>query len=230
MVGSNTTRSNGTTERAKKRYSDADTKTTPMSKADIDQVVNGRRPYFQSSNSFSINQKLRDMQDGDTLEDAFTGWHVDNLDTVRAMDRNMLPLNKDLKVARMAAFEYLDVIMKSAGFSAKDVYNAIDGDREVIERMNAKLTGVVVYEKAFMSTSYNTNSFNGAFIGRPLKMNVTATAGTHVMFNPNPNKLDNESEMVFARGTGQRLLGFYYNNNQLQVLTQTVPQTKVKKS
>ena len=230
MLGSNTTRSNGTTGKTRKRYSDVDTKTTPMSEADIDQVVNSRRPYFQSSNSFTINQKLRDMKDGDTVEDVFTGWHVDNLDTVRAMDRNMLPLNKDINVARMAAFEYLDIIMKSAGFSMNDVYNAIDGDREVIARMNAKLAGVIVYEKSYMSTSYRTNSFNGAFTDRPLKMNVTATAGTHAMFNPNPRKEDNESEMVFARGTGQRLIEFYYSNNQLQVRTQTVPQTKVKKS
>lgn len=210
------------------RYSDVDNRTTPMSDADIEQVVD-IAPYFQSSNSFTINKLLREMSDDASLEDVFSGWQRRNLETVRAMDRNMLPLNKDINVARMAAQGYLQTIMRGAGFSNDEVRQATFGNQEVIDKMNARLAGTVVYEKQFLSTSYNTNEFNSAFRDRPLKMNIVGKAGTHAMFNPNKDEWDNESEMVFARGTGHKLMKFYYANDKLQVNTETVPQTRIRK-
>lgn len=210
------------------RYSDVDNRTTPMSDADIEQVVD-IAPYFQSSNSFTINKLLREMGDDASLEDTFSGWQSRNLVTVQTMDRNMLPLNKDINVARMAAYGYLQTIMRGAGFSNDEVRQATFGNQDVIDKMNARLAGTVVYEKQFLSTSYNTNEFNGAFRDRPLKMNIVGKAGTHAMFNPNKDEWDNESEMVFARGTGHKLVKFYYANDKLQVNTETVPQTRIRK-
>lgn len=219
---------NGSTSINNTRYSDVDSRSTPMSDADIEQVLD-IAPYFQSSNSFTINKLLREMSDDASLEEVFSGWQRRNLETVRVMDRNMLPLNKDINVARMAAEGYLQTIMRGAGFSNDEIRQATFGNQEVIDRMNARLAGTTVYEKQFLSTSYNTNEFNGAFINRPLKMNIVGKAGTHAMFNPNTDRDDNESEMVFARGTGHKLLKFYYANDQLQVNTETVPQTRVRK-
>jgi len=225
MVGHNTSSSS----RDKyNKYSDVDNRKTPMPEEDITQVTEGWAPYFQSSNSFRINEVLRNMEDGQSLEDAFTGRHEKNLATVLAMDRNMLPLNKDIQVARMAAEEYLSNIMLGAGFTYRDVQAAIDGDQSVINKMNAKLAGTIIKEKQFMSTSHKTNEFDWAFRDRPLKMNINANAGTHAMFNPTRSD-DNESEMVFARGTGHKLLKFYYEHDLLQVKVETIPQTKMRK-
>ena len=210
------------------KYSDVDSRTTPMPEEDITQVTEGWAPYFQSSNSFRINEVLRNMEDGQSLEDAFTGRNEKNLATVQAMDRNMLPLNKDIQVARMAAEEYLSNLMLGAGFTYSEMRDAINGDQSVIDRMNAKLAGTKITEKQLMSTSYETNEFDWAFRNRPLKMNIDVKAGTHAMFNPTRSD-DTESEMVLARGTEHKLLKFYYEHRQLQVKAETTPQTKIRK-
>lgn len=210
------------------KYSDVDNRKTPMSEEDARQVTE-IMPYFQSSNSFTINRILREMDDDATLESAFTGWWERNLKTVEAMDRNMLPLNKDIQVARMAADEFYENMMRGGGFSERDIDRAKWGDQAVIDRMNAKLAGTVVTEKQFLSTSWDTHKFDSAFIDRPLKVNFTAKAGTHAMFNPTKIEWDNESEMVLARGGSYKFLKFYYEDGKLQAKAETIPQTKVRR-
>ena len=102
--------------------SNVDTRHTPMSAEDVKQVSGDwSTGYFQTANAFDINHILRTVEENGTslkqeLEDFYGGIRAANVQkTIDAMDRNMRPIDKDMKVVRMAGRNYADTLFKSLG-------------------------------------------------------------------------------------------------------------------
>lgn len=173
--------------------SDVRTKTTPMSDEDKEIVAPSdwlsSGGYFQTSNSFRINDKLRKAAmggDQSILQDP----------VVQAMDRNMSPVNADFKAVRMVDDRWFDSLMKQAGmteFSRSSIMRMSD---DQFNWFKSQLVGGSFNENAYASMSYNIR--DNVFTHRTVQAEVTVKQGTHGMFSPTGE----EAEFVLSRTSG----------------------------
>ena len=188
-------------------YSDVDSRTTPMSDEDKKQVSSDfGTSYFQTSNSFTINEILRNTDNDDNLlqnlREEYTFTKADKVyETIQAMDRNMQPLNDSIKVVRLADMDYITSVLQACGVDIS--VNAFGEMRysDVVNSINDiknNVIGATIYEKGYMSTTYNTSLSDSAFTGRPVKLEMDVPKGAKAMFSPTGE----ESELVVARNSG----------------------------
>lgn len=177
--------------------------------------------YFQSANSFRINEALREASDrGDTNAAIFSN------PTVQAMDRSMRPTNADMRVLRKCDNNFLDRIMGLSGVP-EDVASRLSSAAMGLGRFNqadvdvlkSKLVGGTFHENAFMSTTYNNTLSDSAFRGRRITLDISVAKGTPGLFSWTRM----ESEFVMARTVGQNVADIQITDGgrQLKFITRT---------
>lgn len=143
------------------------------------QIVTDRMDgFFQTSNSFRINRKLNNDRE----------LAPEDQRTVDAMDRNMKPMTKNIKVQRMVDTDFLESI------TGKDSW-------EIDEDTIAGLVGGKVTNKGFMSTSYDMRE--NVFRNREVTLNFNVPKGAKAMVSPTGE----EAEIVLARNTQFKIKG-----------------------
>ena len=188
-------------------YSDVDSRTTPISDNDKKQIAGDwDTRYFQSSNAFTINEILRGTGSDDellqNLREEYTFTKADKVyETIQVMDRNMQPLNDSIKVVRLADMDYITSVLQACGVNIP--VNAFDEMRysDVVNSINDiknNVIGATIYEKGYMSTTYNTSLSDSEFKDRPVRLEMDVPKGAKAMFSPTGE----ESELVVARNSG----------------------------
>ena len=203
-----------------------DSRTTQMSEEDKRQVGGGdwENRYFQSSNAFDINEALRVVaRDGGDeraeLEKRLRRIKSDadvqeTLKTIDAMDRNMKPLNKNIRVVRLADNEYLHAVLNACGVNTNGIWGKLR-DADTLANIKSKIVGAKIFEHGYMSTTYNLSLDDSAFRGRPVKLDMDVSKGTKAMFSPT----NDESEMVLARKSGYTIKDVYTDKDGYLVLS-----------
>lgn len=118
-------------------------------------TMTGWSGYFQTGNSFDLNEKLRN---GKPLSDK-------NKKVVDALDRNMKPSTKDIQVNRMVGESFL---RDQLGIHS-------DADLQ-------KAVGKVTVCKAYSSTSYDMSE--NVFSSRNVSLKINAPKGTKMLISP----------------------------------------------
>ena len=227
-----------------KEYSYVDQRLTPMSDEDK-KWLNGwgnQYGYFQTSESWRINKAIRDSaQFGIPLQEAIgnyhPGWDLDSdetrnakidkvMKTIRTMDKNMKPLDDDIKVVRMTTGKWLLSMLKSFGLATPDL-DTVTPDmlhyivRKRMDKINDFLQNndATYYDQTFQSATYNLSLSDSAFSNRPVRIEYVGTKGTKAMFSPTGE----ESEIVFDRKSGLDIqrLGWDDDKNQLVIYGKT---------
>ena len=215
-------------------YSEVDRHYTEISEEDkaiLDGWVNDYG-YFQTPQSWRINKALRNHEQfGIPLDQAILDQHdswsflseemqqtrIDKIkQTIRTMDKNMKPLDKDINVVRMTTGKWLLSMLQSFGLD-KDGWDSVSSDqlhnsvRPYIDELNKFLSenDATYYDQTFQSATYNTSLSDSAFVDwhHPVRIEYVGTKGTKAMFSPTGE----ESEIVFDRKSGLKIEGFSWD-------------------
>ena len=203
-------------------YSHVDTRTTPMSAEDIKQVSGDwSTGYFQTGTSFGINKSLRRVaEEGVSLDKALDdrfGRDVNEIKkTIEAMDRNMHPIDKDMKLVRLVDSNYTDKLFKSLGVS-DEIRKAVNNmtlrgslgaeQDKYLSELKEKLVGAHVQEPSYMSCSHDLQLKGSAFKSRRVALDIEAPKGTMGMFSPTRQ----EAEFVLARNSGYHITNIRFD-------------------
>ena len=153
-----------------------------LTREDVNQVNRHRGGgYFGTSNSFHLNEALRSGKRPEDLNE-------DDRKTVEAMDRNMQPLSRDIKLTRMVGDGFFEQF-------------GIDPSGPVSDEALKSIEGKVYENKGYSSTSYDLSQ--NIFKGRKFVLNIDAPAGTPALIRPGLN----EAEIALARNTSLRVKG-----------------------
>jgi len=231
----------GSSGGSKDNYSDVDTHYTKINPDDFTHMVHRsgiyNSGYFQSANSWKINGALRDaVADGISVRASLELEYGDEDElaeayrTIDAMDKSMLPLNKDIELVRMADNGYLENLITNGGAELDDdvrgrLMDASKGFRKFDENDVAELRRVLlgdfVREHAYMSTTYDTSLTDSEFSYRRVRINIDAKAGTPAIFSPTGM----ESECVLSRNVGYGIndIQVSADGRQLIISVETVP-------
>ena len=205
-------------------YSDVYTHKTAIPKDDIDIITNGSTGYIGTGHSFLINRILRESESdadlrntlkkasndpsvfGNTDEDKF-------FETLNTMDRNMKPLNGNIQVARMAELDFMTSVLKQInmdglkiGFGGKVDENWLYAN---VDKINDTLSGAIITEKSYISTTYDLTMKRSFFASRPIKLEMNVAKGANALFSP----FDDEAEMVRARSSSYKVNGFRWDSS-----------------
>lgn len=156
--------------------SDVSKRYTYMTDEDAKILTNKSFGYFQTGNSWDINECLR----GEKI------MTEKRLETIEVLDKNMRPINKEMVVVRMADRDYTESL-------------GVDLTIDSIESIKTKLIGGIVEEKGFMSTSYDIGE--NVFKYREVRLVMKLPKGTKGMFSPTGQ----EAEFLLARGTKYKI-------------------------
>lgn len=196
---------------AYERFSDVDRKYTPMSRTDRDTVGGDDwdTRYFQTSNAFDINHDLRAGKKS-RLSDP----------TVQAMDRNMLPTNKDMTVRRLVGETFFSSLIRGLpGMTSGETNELLklvqfgrirmsrDEINSLVDKVNSKLSGATFRDDGYMSTTYNLLLTDARFPERPVDLRMSIPKGTKGMFSPTGS----ESEFVIHRGSNHTIESIEYD-------------------
>lgn len=160
-----------------------------MSEKDYDDMT-GWEGYINTGNSFSINQQLRDGVKIKDMSDS-------DRRACEALDRNMKPSTKDIKVGRMCG----DSILERLGIKDSwDISGISDKDLEALK-------GKVTSQEGYSSTSFDMKE--NVFGGRPVKMNINVPKGAKMLISPTRDWDDRirEAEIILPRDCPMKITG-----------------------
>lgn len=206
-------------------YSDVDKRFTRVNDKDLKQMTNRRGAgFFQTSNSFDINAALRRaVNEGRSEEDVFkeefsngntfgsATWQ-EQLETVRAMDRNMRPADREFTMTRMASKPWLASLCRQAGIpesSGNELIRSLrNGDFDTAQQIldnsiKPNVIGGTFRENAFASHSIDLSA--NVFTSRDIQIVNSVSKGTNVLFSP--TKM--ESEVVLSRFAESNITNMY---------------------
>jgi hypothetical protein len=162
--------------------------------------VSDLRGYIGTGNSFMINNKLRKLDDPDDL----SGFDATSYNAIKALDKNMTPSTRDIKVVRMMD-EFPSGLMDE-----KAANDLLQGKMKEIDLDGA--VGKVIENKGYSSTSFDFDE--NAFKGREIRLNINVPKGAPMLISPERSWSDDdqisEAEIILARGTAMKVTGARY--------------------
>lgn len=135
--------------------------------------------YFQTSNSFEINEMLRDGVQISKMPPA-------DQETIKTLDKHMKPSTQDIKLHRMADENFL----QNLGFDGWDLPSKSEAK---------SFEGKVFENKGYSSTSYDGGK--NVFNDRPIQLNINAPKGTKMLISPTGE----EAEVLLARSSAMKI-------------------------
>lgn len=160
-----------------------------------DNKMNG---YIQTSNSFRINDKMRNNPNAE-LSEIFRGKDLKTVEALHnVIQRNELPHNT--VVVRKAGNSFARETLRMNSNALQAVID--DFDKDYIQEELADYIGDRITEKSFVSTSANMEL--NVFTYKPVTLELQAPKGTKAFITENYV----ESEVIFDRGLTYEIVGF----------------------
>lgn len=128
------------------------------------------------------------------------------LETSNALDQliQSTQINQPVSVDRWAGVKSLERMGINVTGTEGRIGHAFVTDmdaHDIVEQINSKLTGAIIEDKAYMSASMQSEL--NVFRGSDVRYVIEVPSGTNAFITDNTK----ESEVVFARGTKQEILG-----------------------
>lgn len=149
------------------------------------------RGYFGTPKSWALNKSLREQAaEGNPPLDVYR-------ETVDALDRNMQPSSRDIKLIRKTD----ENTIRALGLSSYDSYTGAPQEEL------SKLVGKVFENSGYSSTSYDMHQ--SCFSDRPITLAINAPKGTKMLIRPDRwnGGIVPEAEVLLARGTAMKITG-----------------------
>lgn len=209
--------------------SNVDTRTTPMSAEDINQVSGSwSTGYFQTATAFDINNVLRTAAEknedvSEAMANRYPSKSAELMKTINAMDRNMHPTDKDMQLLRLTGDSYTEKVFNALGIDSK-ITDAVHDMKfrgnlgknqdTYIAELREKMIGARIEEPSYMSCTYNLSLTDSAFKSRRVALEIEAPRGTRGMFSPTKQ----ESEFVMARGSSYNVTDVYFDDKSRRLV------------